>query len=432
MCKESIDRRKHINSKWWYGCGDRHLRKDCPFKDKTCFKCGKIGHIQMKCRSKKVVKPKKFCSTKINYTIQNRKFVLVEINDFQTKMKLDTGSDVSIINTATWNKIGRPVYKKTTRITHGVSGEQVQFLGKISPEIKLKNMTRKSKLTVSMTTMNLFGTDLMEEFDLWDLPLNTLCNKVNVSQSVSEKASKKLKLKLKKMYPMFSKELGMCKKIKVKFELKENAVPVFKLKRDVPFVALNQVEKELQRLEDIEVIEKVDYFEWTAPTVIIKKKNNEIRICADFSTGLNDCLKNYNYPLPNPEEIFAKCNGGKISSKLDLSEAHLQLLVDEECAKVLTINTHKGLYHFKRLPFGVKVALAIFQQVMDTMLADCEFAVPYLDDILIKRESREQNIEHIEEVFKQINDYGFKVSEDKCEFFLTKIKYLGQFIDENG
>ncbi|XP_014785731.1 uncharacterized protein K02A2.6-like [Octopus bimaculoides] len=164
------------------------------------------------------------------------------------------------------------------------------------------------------------------------------------------------------MYPdIFSKELGICEKIKVKFQLKENAVPVFKPKRNVPFAVLNQVEKELKLLEDLEVIEKVDYSEWAAPTVYIKKKNNKVRVCTDLSTGLNDCLKKYNYPLPNPEEVFAKCNGGKNFSKLDLSEAYLQLQVDEECAKVLTINTHKGLYRFKRLPFGVKVAPAIFQ-----------------------------------------------------------------------
>ncbi|XP_052833815.1 uncharacterized protein LOC128251223 [Octopus bimaculoides] len=62
-------------------------------------------------------------------------------------------------------------------------------------------MTRKSKIIVSKNTMNLFSTDLMEEFDLWDPPLNTLCNKVNMSQSVTVNASEKLKLELKKIYP---------------------------------------------------------------------------------------------------------------------------------------------------------------------------------------------------------------------------------------
>lgn len=47
--------------------------------------------------------------------------------------------------------------------------------------------------------------------------------------------------------------------------------------------------------------------------------------------GLNDCLQAYKYPLPSPEEIFVKLNVGKYFSKLDLSDAYLQIQVDEEC-----------------------------------------------------------------------------------------------------
>eukprot|EP00106_Octopus_bimaculoides_P020916 XP_014788358.1 PREDICTED: uncharacterized protein K02A2.6-like [Octopus bimaculoides] len=120
---------------------------------------------------------------------------------------------------------------------------------------------------------------------------------------------------------------------------------------------------------------------------LCQEKNNEIRVCADFSTGLNECLIPYNYSLPSPEEIFTKLNGGKFFSKLVLSEAYLQVKVDEECSKLLSINTYKRLYIFNRLPFGIKVAPGIFQQVMDTMLAGSDFAIAYLDSILIKSES---------------------------------------------
>ena len=71
------------------------------------------------------------------------------------------------------------------------------------------------------------------------------------------------------------------------------------------------------------------------------KKN---RMCADYSTGINDCLKIYNYPLPCPEEIFAKLNGGKIFSKLNLSDAYLQISLKEKCTNpcacvcVFTVN----------------------------------------------------------------------------------------------
>ena len=57
---------------------------------------------------------------------------------------------------------------------------------------------------------------------------------------------------------------------------------------------------------------------------IYKKKSKEIRACADFSTGLNAALKDYHYLLPSPEEVFNESNGGKVFSKIDLSEAYLQ------------------------------------------------------------------------------------------------------------
>ena len=109
------------------------------------------------------------------------------------------------------------------------------------------------------------------------------------------------------------------------------------------------------------MIEKVDYSDWASPTVYVKKKNKKIRVCADFSTGLNDCIRDHSYPLPTPEDIFSKLNGGKLFSKIDLSEAYLQVKVDEECSKYLTIHTHRGLYNLKRLSFGLKVAPSLFQ-----------------------------------------------------------------------
>ena len=73
----------------------------------------------------------------------------------------------------------------------------------------------------------------------------------------------------------------------------------------------------------------------------------------------------------------------------------MQILVDDESLKLLTINTEKGFYRFDRLPLGIKVAPGIFQQVMDTMFSGLEFATAYLDDILIKGENKEVRIQHL-------------------------------------
>ena len=119
----------------------------------------------------------------------------------------------------------------------------------------------------------------------------------------------------------------------------------------------------------------------------------------------------------------------KFFSKIDLSEVYLQVKVSEVCSKYLCINTHLGLFRLKRLPFGLKVAPALFQQIMDTMLADLGFAIAYLDDILVKSKNVQEHKEHIRTVFQRIEEFGFKLSAEKCEFFLKQIKYLGQIID---
>ena len=108
------------------------------------------------------------------------------------------------------------------------------------------------------------------------------------------------------------------------------------------------------------MLTKTDYSDWASPAVYMKKKNDKIRACADFSTKLNDCLEIYNHPLPKPEDIIAKLSGRKVFPKLDLSEGYLQIPIDEEYTKYLTISKHKDLYGFNRLLFGSKVIQGIF------------------------------------------------------------------------
>ena len=84
-----------------------------------------------------------------------------------------------------------------------------------------------------------------------------------------------------------------------------------------------------------------------------------------------------------PEDIFTTFNGGTCFAKLDLTETYLQVEVPAALRELLTINTHCGLFQCTRLPFGVKTAPAIFQQIMDTMLTGVEGAVSYLDDIIV-------------------------------------------------
>ena len=76
---------------------------------------------------------------------------------------------------------------------------------------------------------------------------------------------------------------------------------------------------------------------------------------------INQALAVEEYPLPTPEELFSTLVGGEVFSKLDLSQAYLQLPVDEDSKAYLAINTHKGLYFYNWLPFGVPLLLQYFR-----------------------------------------------------------------------
>ena len=98
----------------------------------------------------------------------------------------------------------------------------------------------------------------MALFDLWDLPISYFCNKVNSPPSEANNRTETLKKELKKEFPnIFSEGLGKCTKTKVKIQVKENAILVFKPKRSVPYKAINAINQELDRLEQLGVISKV-------------------------------------------------------------------------------------------------------------------------------------------------------------------------------
>ena len=104
------------------------------------------------------------------------------------------------------------------------------------------------------------------------------------------------------------------------------------------------IEKDLERLENLGVIEKINYSDWAAPIVPVPKADGSIRICGDYKVTINPALQVNQYPVPSAEDLFATLASGQKFSKLDLSQAYQQVLLEPESRKFVTINTHKGLY----------------------------------------------------------------------------------------
>ncbi|XP_039384821.1 uncharacterized protein K02A2.6-like, partial [Mauremys reevesii] len=202
--------------------------------------------------------------------------------------------------------------------------------------------------------------------------------------------------------------------------------------RTVPYAIRPKVEADLERLVTNGVLIPVTHSSWATPIIPIVKKDGSLRICGDFKVTVNPVLCAEQYPLPRIDDLFAGLAGGQKFSKIDLSQAYLQMHVDEKSQELLTIVTHKGLYRYCRLPFGITSAPALFQRAMDQILCGLSGVQCYLDDILVTGRNEEDHLKNLEATLQRLEEYDLRVCKDKCEFFKPSVEYLGHIIDSAG
>ena len=138
-------------------------------------------------------------------------------------------------------------------------------------------------------------------------------------------------------------------------------------------------------------------------------------------------------PLPKIDEMYAALHGAKIFTTLDLRSGYYHINLDEESKAKTDFVTPFGKYEFNSVPFGLAQAPAYFQQLISMVLQDCrDFAMAYLDDIIIFSRTPEEHLKHIEIIFQKLAIVGLKLKESKCDFFKSEIHYLGHLISDKG
>ena len=200
----------------------------------------------------------------------------------------------------------------------------------------------------------------------------------------------------------------------------------------MPCALRSALEEELSHLVEADIISPVVYSQWTAPIVVIKKGNDKIRVCADSLMGLNAAIDIHQFPLPTPDDIFATLDGEAFFSHPGLSNAYLQIGVNEPSKQLLVINTNLGLFQYNRLPFGVNSALTIFQQVMSQTISGIPGVVTYLDGILVSAKTRGEHLQRLRAVLLRLKPFGFCQRNKKCTFLAKSVKYLGFILDLKG
>jgi hypothetical protein len=172
---------------------------------------------------------------------------------------------------------------------------------------------------------------------------------------------------------------------------------------------------------------------FAAPVLFVKKANGSLRFCIDFRK-LNQITRKDRYPLPLIDETLARVSRAKIFTKLDIRQAFHRIRMDPESEELTTFRTRYGSYKCKVLPFGLTNGPATYQRYMNDVLFDYldDFCTAYLDDILVYSENPLDHQLHVQKVLQRLRDAGLQVDIKKCEFNVTRTKYLGFIISTDG
>ncbi|XP_033109865.1 uncharacterized protein K02A2.6-like isoform X2 [Anneissia japonica] len=347
------------------------------------------------------------------------------VNGKLIPMELDTGSSVSLIPETTYKKIfnSMPPLQQTTIRLKTYSGEKIIPLGMLTVPVCVNNHKGNAELlVVPQDGPALFGRDWLKNF-----PLNW--QEIKVLQETKTSGLDEI---LDKHKSIFKDELGKLEKLKASIYITENCQPKFHKPRNVPYAMRDKVEKELDRLQKEGIISSVKHSDWASPIVPVQKKSGQVRICGDYKATINPVMKVEQYPLPRIEDIFASLSGGQKFTKIHLKQAYLQMEVDDASKELLTINTHKGLFRYNRLPFGVASAPAIWQRAMDQVLQNIPFTSCILDDMTTSGRSTEEHLNNLDTVLERLNTYNLRVNREKCEFFEDSVTYCGHIINLEG
>lgn len=196
-----------------------------------------------------------------------------------------------------------------------------------------------------------------------------------------------------------------------------------------------EIETQISKLLEKNLIEE-SYSPFAAPVTLAYKKDEDkrSRLCIDFR-DLNKLVVPQSQPFPRIEDLVTRTRNCQFFSTMDINSAFWSIPLRISDRPKTAFVTQEGHFQWTCLPFGLKTSPAIFQRILSNIMRKhqlTDFAVNYIDDILIFSKSFPEHINHLNRLFEAIKKEGFRLKFSKCNFASDAVKYLGHVIQNNS
>ena len=347
----------------------------------------------------------------------------VQLNGHSVDMLIDSGSTVNLLDEVTFKRIGSDMkLTKTPTTLHGYCSSSLPVLGRITTDVIAGNHVVYAPVYVVKGSNGCWlGYDTSVELGFLHIA-NTVTSNLLENHPIASKFSE-----------LFH-GLGKMKDVQISLHIDKSINPVAQKHRRIPFHLRQQVEQELDRLESLEIIEKVEGpTPWVSPIVVVPKPKSptEVRICVDMRQP-NKAVKRERHITPTIDDILYDLNGAQVFSKLDLNSGYHQLELDENSRYITTFSTHCGLRRYKRLNFGTHSAAEIFQDAIRGCIQGIPGTINVSDDILVFGPDQASHDRALEAVFKRIKSCGLTLNPNKCVFGKHHLEFFGHIFSSGG
>jgi hypothetical protein len=216
--------------------------------------------------------------------------------------------------------------------------------------------------------------------------------------------------------------------IEHRLNVDQNCRPVKQRRRTFAPERNQAIADEVRKLIEARFIREVDYPEWLANVVLVKKVNGKWKMSVDF-TDLNKACPKDSFPLSRIDQLVDSTAGHEVLSFMDAFSGYNQIRMVEADQEKMSFTTDRGLYCYT-----VKNAGATYQRLVNKMfqMQIGRNMEVYVDDMLVKSLTTGGHVADLAEAFENLRRYQMKLNPQKCAFGVDSRKFLGFMVSHRG